>query len=401
MQNRLSQTWQNVLPVMMLSEPVTTEQCVGLGQLLSPICIRNLLFGCMFMSIGRTLIFRASLKQRQTHQQFFVKRSTMKRSAVVPIIFFPCIHAFAPDFSTRNVVPYIKGSPPIGTSSDDIGITFDYESLFGQIQEASPLAKMVMQESDPEVRRRGLGAVADGTKSPLKWKTVEQKKRGPVLHVEKCDNYNNVKAPLLRFRSEMEGPCNGEFFGKYILDYESRKKWDSQIANVYEMHQIQDLDPVNIAMGFGRPYGDLTRMGIGYAQTKAGFGVSPREQMFQYGMQDFPDGSCVLWGAELDDEYNHLLPQGTRHTRARSHLFSATLTPTGENKFDVEYVLQLEIGGGVPNFLTTPVVVDTVKSLFTTAKAEFAGQGDELESFMAQQEGRDFVGERQGLLMTF
>mmetsp|Transcript_16167 Transcript_16167/g.21144 ORF Transcript_16167/g.21144 Transcript_16167/m.21144 type:complete len:323 (+) Transcript_16167:38-1006(+) len=321
----------------------------------------------------------------------------MKTTLIISLFSLNAAYGYVTDFSRRNVVPYVKGSRR--ARSDEIGFNFDYENLFQKIQEVSPLAKMTMQEPDEETRRSGLAGLDGSASCSLKWKTVEKKKGSAVTQIERCDGYNNIKAPLLRFRAELSGPCVGEYFGQYILDLEARKKWDSQVANVYEMHQIDDLDAVNIAMGFGRHYGDLTRMGIGYGQTKAGLGISPREQMFLYGMQDFPDGSCVLWGAEMDDEYNHLLPEGTRHTRSRSHLFSATLIPTGPDTFDIEYVLQLEIGGGMPSFLTTPVVIDTVKSLFNTAKAEFASKGGELASFIAQQRNRDFAGDLR-LLMT-
>eukprot|EP00522_Entomoneis_paludosa_P006550 CAMPEP_0172455992 /NCGR_PEP_ID=MMETSP1065-20121228/13567_1 /TAXON_ID=265537 /ORGANISM="Amphiprora paludosa, Strain CCMP125" /LENGTH=322 /DNA_ID=CAMNT_0013208585 /DNA_START=26 /DNA_END=994 /DNA_ORIENTATION=+ len=319
----------------------------------------------------------------------------MKIYASLPLIaFLTSVSAYVPAFPKESVVPYVK---PIRT--DEIGVTFDnLHEVFGQIQEASPLAKMVMQPEDTS-RERGFAGIESLPPSSLKWKTVEKKKSGPVSQIERCDNFNGIKTPLLRFRSQMSGPCVGEYFGKYILDLESRKKWDATIADVYEIHEISDLDPVNIAMGFGRCYGDVTRMGIGYGQTKPSMGVTAREQMFLYGMQDFADGSCVLWGTELDDKYNHLLPEGKRHTRARSHLFSATLTPTGSDTFDIEYLVQLEIGGGVPSFLTTPVVIDTVKNLFKTAKSEYAKREEELNTLIAEQESRDHVGDRHMLLM--
>lgn len=61
-----------------------------------------------------------------------------------------------------------------------------------------------------------------------------------------------------------------------------------------------------------------------------------------------------------------------RVTRAKSHLFSTTLVPTGESSFDVEYTLQLEIGGKIPTFLTTPIVADSVKRMFKCAKEMYA-----------------------------
>lgn len=61
-----------------------------------------------------------------------------------------------------------------------------------------------------------------------------------------------------------------------------------------------------------------------------------------------------------------------RVTRAKSHLFSTTLVPTGETTFDVEYVLQLEIGGKIPTWMTTPIVTDSVKRMFKCAKDVYA-----------------------------
>jgi hypothetical protein len=127
--------------------------------------------------------------------------------------------------------------------------------------------------------------------------------------------------------------------------------------------------------------------------------------MFWFGLQEFGGcGAYLLWGQEvLDDEGGGqsggsssssssssssnnsgsttttaaapTLPwpsDSARCTRAKSHLFSVTLLPTSETTFDVEYVLQLEIGGSIPKWLTTPVLIDTVKNLFRVAAADFA-----------------------------
>jgi hypothetical protein len=61
-----------------------------------------------------------------------------------------------------------------------------------------------------------------------------------------------------------------------------------------------------------------------------------------------------------------------RVTRAKSHLFSTTLVPTSESSFDVEYVLQLEIGGKIPIWLTTPIVTDSVKRMFKCAEGIYS-----------------------------
>lgn len=132
-------------------------------------------------------------------------------------------------------------------------------------------------------------------------------------------------------------------------------------------------------------FGESAQFGIGYGTTKKSFGITPREQMFIYGMQDFSDGSSLIWGTEMSEEHNHLLPPGQRHTRAKSHLFSATLRPSANDSFDVEYVVQLDIGGSIPSWLTSPVLIDTVKTLFTTAQKDFAGATDSLQNFLQQK----------------
>jgi hypothetical protein len=112
------------------------------------------------------------------------------------------------------------------------------------------------------------------------------------------------------------------------MDLDWRKRWDTQIEAVREIYPINDLDYANIAMGFGKKYGDCSRLGIGYCQIKVGFGVSPREQLILCGIQNFSGGSVVIWGSEFPEWHNHLFPPGTKsHTRAKSHLFSTTLTP--------------------------------------------------------------------------
>jgi hypothetical protein len=226
-----------------------------------------------------------------------------------------------------------------------------------------------------------------------------------VVHqIDRLDNFQGHSAPMLRFRSSIEGPAvgAGEFFGKLIMDLEQRKKWDAQIDDIYEIYPINDLDSANIAMGFGRN-GDCSRLGVGYCQTKANLGITPREQLFVYGLQDFVDGSSIVWGTEMDKSCDHLLPKGPRYTRATSHLFSATLTPTSDTSFDVEYILQMDIGGNVPKFLTTPVMIETVKKLFGTAKKEFAaaGEGGALDAHLQEKAEQDSLANRHGLLMTF
>jgi hypothetical protein len=76
----------------------------------------------------------------------------------------------------------------------------------------------------------------------------------------------------------------------------------------------------------------------------------------------------------LEESQNHLFPenQPKRVPRSTSHLFATTIIPTEDDTFDVEYVLQLEIGG-FPGWLTGPVVIETVKKMFRFADDYFRG----------------------------
>jgi hypothetical protein len=232
----------------------------------------------------------------------------------------------------------------------------------------------------------------------LKWKTVESNERKTVSQIEKLDKFAGIYTPVFRFRSKLQGPCLGEFFARLIMDLEQRRKWDAQIENVHVIHSIEDLDKVNDVLNQGR-FGECARLGVGYGRTKPSFGIAPREQMFLYGMQEFPDGSSLIWGTEMSEEYNHLLPPGQRHTRSKSHLLSATLKPTGKDSFDVEYVLQLDIGGSIPTWLTTPLLINTVKNLFETAQKDFAGATDSLQDFLKEKVLEESFAKWQSLLI--
>ena len=304
------------------------------------------------------------------------------------------VSGYVPSIAPELATPWRTN--PFKTEGLDIELP-DFDHLFDKITTVSPLAHSVMQRTHVG---KGLDGIADHS-SPFKWKKVESGPRSRTVHsIDKVDNFEGKSAPLFRFRSTLKGPCVGEYFGKYIVDVVERRKWDSQVDHVEELYPIQDLDAANIAMGFGR-YGDCSRLGVGYGKTKAGFGITPREQLFLYGLQDFADGSCVIWGTEMSDKYNYLLPGDKRETRARSHLFSATLTPTGEDTFDIEYVLQLEIGGNIPLFLTNPVMIDTVKSLFRVAGHEF-GQGSEgpIGEYLQEKARIDSLENRSSLLLA-
>ena len=184
------------------------------------------------------------------------------------------------------------------------------------------------------------------------------------------------------------------------MDLDERKRWDPQIKEVDEIYPIYDIEAANLAMGVGK-YGDCTKLGIGYCETKSNIVVDGREQLTLCGIQDFASGATLIWGTEMEETHNHLFPDCERHTRAKSHLFCTTLVPTGPDTFDVEYVLQLEIGGNIPSFLTQPILVETVKSLFNHANKMYLDD-KELAPFMKNEEDlkNEFLDEKHSLLMT-
>jgi hypothetical protein len=352
-----------------------------------------------------------------------------------------CAHAFSSALFQKS--PTMQRKAP----SKMEGIAFelpDFEELFDRIQQVSPLARSVINGISVNNERGFKGIVdhckcfflhthftvffrgstsstlnwifshhfiSNGAPANLKWKTIESNKRRAVHQIDKIDNFQGHPAPIVRFRSTIDGPCVnacfakapffvGESFASFIMNLEDRKKWDAQIEQVYEIYPINDLDWANIAMDFGR-YGDCAKLGVGYSQTKAAMGITPREQLTLCGIQDFPDGSCMIWGTEMEEWHDHLMPDGPRHTRAKSHLFSTTLTPTSDGSFDVEYVLQLDIGGNIPTFFTAPIVIDNVKTMFKTVKAFFAqGEGGSLDTLLKEKAARDHMGGRHSILMT-
>ena len=271
---------------------------------------------------------------------------------------------------------------PTTTGGHDIELP-DFDELFGRIQQVSPLAKKVLE---------GHSADHDSTsQEPLKWKTIESRPKQFLHTIEKVENYLGLGPPLLRFRATIEGPCLGAPFADFIMSLEEREQWDDQISQVDELFPI-DASSATQFLGEEK-YGDCSQIGVGYCQTKSAFGISPREQLTVCGVQNFEGGSTVIWGTEMDTElHDHLLPQlpGTkRPTRAKSHIFCTTLSPSADdpkNKFDVEYCLQM-CTGGLPAFVTTPVMINTVKSLFNHAKRFYAGgEGSELEAYLAALE---------------
>lgn len=290
----------------------------------------------------------------------------MKFFATSLILISSC-NAFTTTVSPLVAAPIAKRKE--WTSGVEIELP-DLDTLFDRVQAASPLAKHVMEGNS--------GGFDKCDSDTLKWKKLEQNERRTVHRIDKLDSYQNVKTPLLRFRSSIKGPLIGERFSHFIMDFEERKKWDDQVARNEEVYPIDDLDAVNAILGDEEKYGTCTRVGVGYTQTKQGF-ISPREQLIIGGMQEFKDGATILWGTEMEEQHNYLLPEGQRHTRAKSHLFAATLAPTDDG-FDVEYLLQMDVGGGIPHFMTTPALVDAIKKLFEHTKKYFeGGEGSELD----------------------
>lgn len=287
----------------------------------------------------------------------------------------------------------MQRTTPSKTDGVEIEIP-NFDELFGRIKEVSPLAALAIDGKEGNVQ------VADELyPSCLKWKKVESNKRKTVHQIEKIDNFQGLGCPIVRFRASLKGPCIGMKFASFIMDLEERKKWDPQIEQVDEIFPIYDVDAANIAMDF--QYGDCKRLGIGYCQTKSNPVVDGREQLILCGIQDMPNQSTVIWGTELEEWHNHLFPQDIpRRTRAKSHLFASTLVPTGPDSFDVEYILQLEVGGNIPAFLTTPILVQTVKGMFNYAEKTF-GDEEVMAPWVKQQEEiqDSMIAERQQLLM--
>jgi hypothetical protein len=291
--------------------------------------------------------------------------------------------------------------------------------VFDRILQVSPLARKVMttttatgSDARSSMRAATSSTAEYGATPGHLWKLVES---SPLAHIDKIDSYQGRKAsaPLLRFRSTLEGPCLGECFASFIMDYDHRKQWDAQIDQVYEAHSVtHQLQEVQQHMLEAQRkhhhhnqdvnWGVCSRFGVGYCRTKASI-VSPREQLTMCGIQDFEDGSCLIWGVEMDQpRHEPLMPRdnnnngnGKKLTRAKSHLFCTTLSPRpdtassagGRMSFDVEYVLQLEIGGKIPSWISGPVVTENVKQLLKCASSFYAGTDPQrgLEAYLLKR----------------
>ncbi|KAL7555228.1 hypothetical protein ACHAWF_018883 [Thalassiosira exigua] len=256
----------------------------------------------------------------------------------------------------------------------------DFPVLFDEICKVSPLARQAMTEAKPG----GLDAI-DPSDDVYQWKVTDDNPKRLVSHIDKIENFQGKGVPLLRMRSTMRGPAKrrGECFSELVSTTDLRQKWDATNAFVDTIYSAADLGEV--AELQERAYGTPSLFGIGYVRTKQSV-VSPREQLTLCGLQEFPSGASIVWGVELTEDQDGLFPADRwprRVPRSTSHLFATTLVPRGEEDFDVEYVLQVEIGG-FPGWLTGPVVVETVKGMFRFAKGYF-GRGLEGEGELAER----------------
>mmetsp|Transcript_17194 Transcript_17194/g.35401 ORF Transcript_17194/g.35401 Transcript_17194/m.35401 type:complete len:355 (+) Transcript_17194:205-1269(+) len=247
-------------------------------------------------------------------------------------------------------------------------------SIMNEIKSVSPLATAVMT-----------GRKVERDMDDLKWTMIEDnrsRKRRLVDTIEKIDNFNGISTPLIRFRKTIESsaPYKPHFlthFASFLMDLEQRSKWDDTVKNVEE---IYPLDLVSGNALFSSPeHGILTRLGIGHCTTKPAAGglVSPREQLTLCGMNSYDENGGIIWGFECPDFMDDLLPPDLkRNTRARSHYFSTAVRPSSScTGFDVEYIIQLEIGGRIPAWSTTPVVIQTIKQLFKHAAVYYGPDG--------------------------
>lgn len=272
----------------------------------------------------------------------------------------------------------------------------DFDELFGRIQQVSPLAKLVIEKSGSGPGG-GFAKMENKHQPNINWKKVESNKRKIVHQIEKIDNFQNLGCPIIRMRSSIQGPCISKLFADIITTLEGRKKWDSQIDNVQEIYPIYDTDMANLAMGVGK-YGDCCRMGVGFVELKSNIGVDPREQLTIAGVQEFENGSALLWATEMEEWNNHLFPPGPRCTRAKTHLFSVAMIPTGPDSFDVEYILQFELGGKMPTFFSTPLLIETLKNMFNHAKSCF--QDENVYNSYLEDQNKNPLQDRHSILMT-
>ena len=283
-----------------------------------------------------------------TQQRPYVPSSFIPRRSVIA--------AFGnPKYYSNNFVPADRDGAQLKVPKFDV--------FFDELQKVSPLVKQALHEENP----RGISAIDDAA-DVYKWKHMERHPNKLISQVDKIDNFQGHGVPLIRVRSTLRGPSKqkGIYFSELISTAELRQKWDATNKIVDTIYNAADINDIKKFQG--DEYGEPVLFGVGYVKTKQSV-VSPREQMTLCGVQDFPSGASIVWGVELEEDQNHLFPkdQPKRMPRSTSHLFAMTLIPTGEETYDVEYVLQLDVGG-LPGWLLGPVVTETVKKMFRFAE---------------------------------
>lgn len=324
------------------------------------------------------------------------------RSCIYLLALVPTTLSFSallsPPPSPLHPVTYDADRETILTSQDglDVGIP-DLDTLFSTICQVSPAARQAIESLDTNDNNSKWTRLARSEKATvgpsLPWKSVQPYQPHRIVQqIEKIDNFQGHNAPLLRFRANIPGPCLPDSFARFIMDVDERKRWDTQIDSVEQIITLPFYS--RLAPGTAR------QLGVGHCVTKAGFGISPREQLTLCGVQDMENGSHMMWGTELPLSQNHLLPAEPRSscTRATSHVFAITLTPRDTRSFDVEYVLQLEIGGNIPPWLTTPIVIDSVRNMFRVADDFFSGVDGRLFQRLCAEDARTALPD--GLLMS-
>ena len=251
------------------------------------------------------------------------------------------------------------------------------------------MAKQAISEEHP----KGITGI-DSADDVYKWKTTDSNPKRIISHIDKIDNFQGLSVPILRFRSSLHGPTNNfdrtaKLFSDLISTTELRTKHDIACASVVTIISAENMKEVEELQL--HKYGEVELFGVGYTKTKQSI-VSPREQLTLCGLQHFPSGAAIIWGVELEEDQNHLFPEGEgKCPRTTSHLFSTTLIPTGEGTFDVEYILQIEIGS-FPGWLTGPAVADAVKRMFAFADKGFKEGGELTNRLKALEESsKDIV----------
>ena len=76
-------------------------------------------------------------------------------------------------------------------------------------------------------------------------------------------------------------------------------------------------------------------------------------------------------------------------------------SPTQPCRLSVRFNYGIEIGGGLPNFLTTPVVIDNIKNMFRIVDRYFSDQneGGALDQYLKDLQKEALI-DNNSLLMT-